>query len=137
MEHLVFLEGVAYKVEPCEAKTPSLQNTIMLLAPSLLLAWVLHSAAWPVQGRSCPIIFDGRVPSSFTPADFDTDASPFNTDFVHGESEFPNFRPSFRPECGRRSDLGGHHQAAECFPIHGMREGPFGRGCSYSRSLLV
>ncbi|KAK6222071.1 hypothetical protein QIS74_04326 [Colletotrichum tabaci] len=42
-------------------------------------------AAGVVSAATCPIQFDGRVPSGFTPADFDTSASPFNNAFVFGK----------------------------------------------------
>ncbi|KAI9053200.1 hypothetical protein LZ554_003466 [Drepanopeziza brunnea f. sp. 'monogermtubi'] len=35
--------------------------------------------------QKCPIVFDGRVPDGTTPALFDTEASPFNTEYVKGK----------------------------------------------------
>lgn len=48
---------------------------------SLLLTVVGAASA----AKQCAIQFDGRIPTSFTPADFDTAASPFNNDFVFGK----------------------------------------------------
>ncbi|KAF6814509.1 hypothetical protein CSOJ01_04060 [Colletotrichum sojae] len=42
-------------------------------------------AASTVNAAKCPIQFEGRIPTSFTPADFDTSASPFNNGFVFGK----------------------------------------------------
>ncbi|EKD17470.1 uncharacterized protein L3040_005073 [Drepanopeziza brunnea f. sp. 'multigermtubi'] len=35
--------------------------------------------------QKCPIVFDGRVPDGTTPSLFDTEASPFNTEYVKGK----------------------------------------------------
>ena len=35
----------------------------------------------------CNIVFDGRIPLSYTPSTFDTNSSVFDDQFVHGESE--------------------------------------------------
>jgi len=36
----------------------------------------------------CPIVHDGRIPSTATPATFDTSASPFNPEYVKGSAKF-------------------------------------------------
>lgn len=37
--------------------------------------------------KACNIVFDGRIPLSYTPSTFDTNSSVFDDQFVHGESE--------------------------------------------------
>lgn len=64
------------------------------MAASMLTATLglLATASAHITPRqaSCPIVFDGRVPSTATPADFDTANgggwNPFNPDYVKGET---------------------------------------------------
>ncbi len=42
----------------------------------------LLALASAVMAQKCPLAFDGRVPAGSTPALFDTEASPFGTEFV-------------------------------------------------------
>jgi len=41
-----------------------------------------------VAAQKCPLQFDGRVPQSATLDSFDTSASPFNPQYVFGQSRF-------------------------------------------------
>lgn len=52
---------------------------------STSLGALLVLAAGAVDAAKCPIQFDGRIPTNFTPASFDTSASPFNNGFVFGK----------------------------------------------------
>ncbi|OLN86586.1 hypothetical protein CCHL11_10342 [Colletotrichum chlorophyti] len=49
------------------------------------LSLVIAAAVAANAAKQCPIQFDGRIPISFTVADFDTSASPYNTGFVFGK----------------------------------------------------
>ncbi|KZL75208.1 hypothetical protein CT0861_11291, partial [Colletotrichum tofieldiae] len=49
---------------------------------SVTLILVATAAA---NAATCPIQFDGKIPSDFTSGDFDTSASPFNNAFVFGK----------------------------------------------------
>jgi len=42
--------------------------------------------ALKLPGHSCKVLFDGRVPLSMQPADFDKNSSIYDHQFVHGES---------------------------------------------------
>lgn len=56
------------------------------MAPSLVsTASLFLLAAGTASAAKCPIQFEGRIPTNFTPADFDTSASPFNNGFVFGK----------------------------------------------------
>jgi hypothetical protein len=55
----------------------------------------------PSSGIKCPIVMDGRVPTSIALSTFDTAASPFNPNYVLGQNltwsqvlEFPKVEPS-------------------------------------------
>lgn len=61
-----------------------MQKTKQVLS-SLLLAFHVVSA---LPGP-CKVIFDGRIPLSYTSATFDTNSSVFDDQFVHGESKHP------------------------------------------------
>ncbi|GJC81561.1 hypothetical protein ColLi_04399 [Colletotrichum liriopes] len=50
---------------------------------SVTLILVATAAA---NAATCPIQFDGKIPSDFTSGDFDTSASPFNNAFVFGKT---------------------------------------------------
>lgn len=56
------------------------------MSPSFVSTLSLLSAADAANAaKQCPIQFEGRVPTNFTPIDFDTSASPFNNGFVFGK----------------------------------------------------
>ncbi|KAK7438144.1 hypothetical protein CaCOL14_011903 [Colletotrichum acutatum] len=52
---------------------------------SSTLGALVAVAAGAADAAKCPIQFDGRIPANFTPASFDTSASPFNNGFVFGK----------------------------------------------------
>ncbi|KAF0320032.1 hypothetical protein GQ607_012800 [Colletotrichum asianum] len=57
------------------------------MSPSFVstLSLLLSAAGAATAAKQCPIQFGGRVPTNFTPTDFDTSASPFNNGFVFGK----------------------------------------------------
>lgn len=57
------------------------------MSPSFVstLSLLLSAAGAANAAKQCPIQFEGRVPTNFTPTDFDTSASPFNNGFVFGK----------------------------------------------------
>jgi len=68
---------------------------------SLAIALLATSFARVTSAAKCDILFDGRVPLTTTPADFDTPSSLYNDQFVHGENQtwseiikFPIVEPS-------------------------------------------
>lgn len=61
-----------------------------LLTAAIGLAATASARIVPRQAASCPIVFDGRVPLTATPSDFDTANgggwNPFNPSYVKGQS---------------------------------------------------
>ncbi|KAL0934554.1 uncharacterized protein CTRU02_211353 [Colletotrichum truncatum] len=69
--------------------------------PLFSTVYLIFAMAGAIDAKKCNIQFDGRVPTAFTPADFDTSASPFNNGFVFGKGlkasdvvTIPNLPPS-------------------------------------------
>lgn len=63
---------------------------VALLTAAMGLAATTSAGLIPCQAASCPVVFDGRVPATATPQDFDTANgggwNPFNPNYVKGQS---------------------------------------------------
>lgn len=57
----------------------------------VILSLAALAACTPHTSPACPILFDGRVPLSAKPADFDKNTSVYNYQYVHGTSETSTF----------------------------------------------
>ncbi|EJD07657.1 uncharacterized protein FOMMEDRAFT_150198 [Fomitiporia mediterranea MF3/22] len=52
-----------------------------------LFAWALQASVLRVRAANCTILFDGRIPPSVVPADFDTSSSVYDDQFVRGQNQ--------------------------------------------------
>ncbi|KAF8881406.1 hypothetical protein CPB84DRAFT_1791812 [Gymnopilus junonius] len=60
---------------------------VVFFALSLLGSPALATQFGDSLGIRCPVLFDGRVPKSMTPPDFDKNSSIFDHQFVHGQNQ--------------------------------------------------
>lgn len=62
---------------------------------------------------SCPVVLDGRVPSNFTLAQFDSANGLFNPDYVHGNNISWSDALLFPSVANSRFDAAGEHKSVE------------------------